>query len=394
MDDSIEFTGNEGSVDYNEGFGWESIKEADLSTEVANLTSKLGKVTKLLFRTVADNDYEACAQAFKDLWMNDLSVGGWVPTFCHLNKDPFGKLPENQRPSWWTQSTADMRKAYETSLRYYWDLNWLTDIFTDLSQCMMKFPLKDAFRFMRSVLNFDEAGFDREFYNKINQDMKDVAQLLRKSWDALESGASNSRRYYNDHFGKVARSDFDRPYVQARQRDYQLYVQSFRSGDSFQCRTDGTITASPYMLASAKVIDKYTRQISSMPNIEDAMKQTMETCRALLTRVNTGCPNVKGKGCQALADALSKFITELYEFSETAKSVWDRFKNRDPEEPFCFVTKLSAYSEMNGAYGLNPVSSDPWHDGTEFHALYLRAASALTDQCKDFVYRYGPLGVR
>ncbi len=383
-----DFTGGEELA--AEPQSWENLNEGIIKGEIGGLISRLNNVSALVEQMAYKNDYDKTSQEFENLWFNDLSTAGWIQSFLNANKGVMAELRhESVRPGWYPGMSPERQKNFDAALQHYKDLTKLSGILNELQKMMMLFPLKGGFKFQRVTMNFYDADFNEDLYLKINNDMQEVNQLLRTSWDGLERNAYRSQRYYQDKSGKVSMDELVKGYHQARLADYQSIVQAFKSPVSFIARSDGTFTVKPDILAEANVIDKYTREVSTLDGIEDDTKKAMEECTNLLAGINAVYGELKSPTTLTLIDALRTFIRTLNDFAETSLHVFTSFKNRDTEAPYCFVRKLPVFSEMNGAYSFSPITSDPWHDGTSFYSLYQSAVRALSEHCRDFVYNHG-----
>ncbi len=383
-----DFTGGEELA--AEPQSWENLNEGIIKNEIGGLISRLNHVSALVEGMAVKNDYEKTSQEFENLWYSDLSASGWIQSFLNANKGVMAELRHDSvRPGWYPGMSPDRQKNFDAALQYYKDFTKLSGTFNALRQMMMLYPLKGGFRFQRVTLNFYDADFNEDLYQKINSDMEEVNNLLRMSWDGLERNAYTSQRYYQEKSGKVSMDELVKGYRQARVSDYQRMVQAFRSPVSFTPRSDGTFSVRPDILAKANVIDKYTREVSVLDGIGDDTKRAMEECTDLLNGINQVYAEIKSPVTLSLIDALRTLIRTLNEFAETSLHVFTSFKDRDTEAPYCFVRKLPVYSEMNGAYSFSPVTTDPWHEGTSFYTLYQSAVRALNEHCRDFAYNHG-----
>ncbi|MBQ1325815.1 MAG: hypothetical protein IIY52_07380 [Solobacterium sp.] len=386
MSEGLDFSNDPGFVPNS----WENLDENAIKKEITGLITRINNVSRLLERMVYDNDYEKTNKAYSDLWMQDLSPSGFVPLFCSTNAGTFAKFTdEGSAPPWYGNLSAEEKKAFDASQHFYADAAKLVKPMEQLRELMMLMMLSKPFKYMRTTLNFDEAGYNEDLYHKINQDVLDLNDLLNKSWDALDRQPLSAERYYNSNAGGIDRDRLIQGYRQARLQDYQTIVSSYKMNDRFTMRSDGTFSVSPGFLADMKVIDKYTLQISIIGNIEDDMKHTLETCPKITAVLNEVWNNLKTEHFKALTDTLGTLNTALYEFAEGGLNVWNCYKNRDDDAPYCFIRILPAFSGVSGRYGFQALNADPWHDGTWFYQLYQSAAKALSEHCRDYVYNHG-----
>ena len=369
---------------------WENADEGSIKNELAALSSRLMNLVELLEAMVYENDYDKTDDAYSYIWMNDLSASGFVTSFYNNNKDALKPYSGTSSiPGWYHEAAPERQKAFNAATRFFADFAILAKPFSDLRKVMMLYPLKTAFRFQRITLNFDEAGYGEELYHSMNKDVEEVSRIINQSWDRMERDATISARYYNEQGGKVSRSEFTQGYRRARLKDYEMIYSSSDIRRSFDMRSDGSFTVKPSMRTRAIIIDKYTRQISTLDNIEDDVKEAMKGCTEINTAIQVSYDKFKTQECRQLADAVSKVIQSLYDFSEGSLNVYTCYKEKDTDQPYLFERLLPAFSSMKSNYGFEPITADPWKDGTQYEKMYDRAASALSQHCRDFVYNHG-----
>ena len=386
MAEELNFSNDEG-IDLH---SWESLDEGAINAEIAGLSSRIEKLNVMLDRMVYKNDYDDTSKAFNNFWMQDLSMSGFVAAFYNSNKSTFAKyLDENSAPPWYHNLSTEEKKAFDASQHYFGDAAALLKPMEDMRKLMMLLPLKDSFRLMRTTLNFDEAGYGRDLFDKINRDVEAVNELLTTSWGQLESRAFASKRYYDANVGSLGREQLNKGYREARLRDYDEEVKMSAAGKRFIPRGDGKFNVEAGFLADMKVIDKYTLQIAAIPNVVDDLKKTQEACGQVTAEIDAAWKKMKTPLFKNLADTLDKLRRTIYEYAGGGINVWQSYRNRDDDSPYCFIKILPAFSRVQGSYGFNPRSTDPWHEGSEYYEIYQSAARALADHCKDFVYYHG-----
>lgn len=368
---------------------WESATEGSIKNEISALSSRLSNAVSLLYSMVYKNDYDNTEDAYSYIWMNDFSAGGFITSFYNTNKNALAAYTGSNVPSWYHQANPETQKAFTASARFFSDFSLLVKPFENLRKLMMLYPLKDSFRYQRITLNLDEAGLGIEFYQSINTDVSEVSRIINQSWDTMERNATISRRYYSEKGGSVARSDFIQGYRKARLKDYEGEYETSSIRKSFDMRSDGSFTVKPSVLAKAIVVDKYTTQLTTLNGIEDDVKDAMKNCAAIRESIQVNYDKFKTQECHQLVESIFKFIQEIYDFAEASLNVYTCYKNKDDDQPYCFERVLPAFSSMKANYGFEPLTADPWHDGTQYEKLYRKAANALSQHCKDFVYNHG-----
>ena len=387
MAEGLDFDNIEGGGDI---YYWENIDENWVKSEVQGLVTRMNNVSALIERVVYDNNFEKADKEFGDLWMNDLGASGWISYYLNTNADHFDPfIKKNAYPSWYGAATPEQKKNYDIARKYYVESSHIQKPMEELRKIMMLLRFKEAFTYMRITQNFDEAGFGEELYNRINNDMLGVSNLINQSWDAFERGAISSERFYNDNAGGLSKSDMVTGYRKARMKDYQLALDAMKLNASFDVRSDGSVTVKPDILAQTQVIDKFTERIASLSNIEDDMKKTMEDCRKFSESRNAAAKELSSPLFIGLLDALDRLKESIYEYCEGGLNVYTCYKDHDTDQPYLFVRPLPAFGSMKSAYGFGPISGDPWKDGTYFQKLYREAAYALSAHCKEAVYNHG-----
>ena len=372
---------------------WMNLDEGQLNNEITGLTSRINNVTTLVNRMVEASDYDNTDNFFSALWMNDFGVSGFIPDFIRNNKDMLEQHKQGtSRPNWFHDLTPEHQHTYDIAIHYYKDCQYIAPVLEEMRKLMMLYPLKTGFQLQRLTANCLEAGFDDYQYAKIDNDMKEVAAFLKRSWDNMERYATRSASYYEQNYRTKGKDELARGYHLARIADYQAQFKATRAYDSFLEYADGSYGIKSAVLAKMKVLDKYTEKIAQIEHLEDDAKTAIEQVRKVVNEILPEAnKNCYLKNMQQLAYSLNSLADTLFHFADDTLNMFLRYKERDTDAPYCYMRKLSAFSEMNGNYGLTPQTSDPWHDGTQFFNLYNMAALALSDHSEDFVYRRGRL---
>ncbi len=372
---------------------WEFLSENSIKNEITGLITRGTNLSTLLEKMVYANDYDKTSKEYDRFWMDDLGTAGWVTTFYNTNLSTFREFKNiNNAPPWYSTLSPEKKKAFDASQKYFADAGLLIKIMADMRKVMMKIKLRDAFRFMRITLNLDEAGFSEDMYHKIDQDVQEVGRLINLNWDTMENSAGLSRRFYSSNSSSMSKDQLLNGYRKEKIRDYQIAVEAARLNDHFTARSDGTFTVNSAFLAEMRILDKYTAELTTLRNIEDDMKSTLEACPVINESIHLAWKEASTTHFKALLDTLEKLNRTLMDFCEGGLNVWNCYKNRDTDAPYCFVRVLPAFSKFSGKYEFYPRSSDPWHDGTEFEDIYRCAAKSLSEHCYDFVYRHGYTG--
>ena len=385
MSEGLDFTNDEG-LNFT---AWENLDAKQIAQELTGLTSRIRKVTTLLDKMVYNNDYDNTEKEYRNLYLTDFGASGFVPLFINNNKDAFGKYTEESScPPWYSGLSVDKKKLYDESHRYYIDLAKLIKPIELLGRLMMGMQLKDSFQFMRTTLNFDEAGYDRDVFLDIREDCRNISTLLNRNWVSLENDAIAARNYVDQHRDDNWTNNVIKEYGQARLRDYRAEMGTYKITKHFTCNDNCKVTVNPAWATDMSVIDRYTIKISCLPNIEDNMKKTQEQIAKVSEALSPLYYNIKSSEAITLMDALYKLKDTIYDYTVGGLNVWTCYKNRDDDAPYCFVKPMPTFQ---GAFGFEPITEDPWHSGTFYASLYRKAAEALSYQCEDFVKNRGVL---
>ena len=271
---------------------------------------------------------------------------------------------------------------FDESHHYYLSVKYLVKPVEMMDKVMLEMDLENAFKFMRYTLNFDEAGYDREMYDKIIGDSLNVAELVNANWKGLEASTPATRRYVDEHLDDTWNQTVINGYGQARLKDYNFQVEARRLNEHFISRSDYTYTVNTQWLADMRIIDRYTTLISILPSIEDNMKKVQEDLCKVSDILNPLYGKIK-EGTEAfqVLEALYTLKDKMYEFTVGGLNVFSCYKKRDNDAPYCFVKMLPSFQ---GGYGFERPSTDPWEVGSNYKGLYEQAARALSQHCSEF----------
>ena len=391
MDNEYDFTDGE-DIGAENPNAWGNINAAKIQSELTGLISRINETAVYLDKFVYNCDYEKMNKLYTNMYTSDLAPGGWLQSFYNTNHDDMDKYAgTNTRPNYYFEMSDADQKAFDVAIDYYADISYLVQAAEKMRVAMMKLPLLQGYTFQRFVLNFTEAGFMEDTFHKINSDIKEISELINNSWTYFESRATRAKKYYENNYRSMSKSDLNRGYRQARIQDHQFHLEASRARDSFVARTDGTYTVHPAVLTRMEILDKYTERVAYTENIEEGMDKVMDGLRNVVSTIlPVVVKNCSDKQCSALADGLYHLCDKVIEFASTSKNVYRRFKERDDESPYIFMKPLPVFSSMQPKYSLEPITSDPWHNGTSYCVLYRMAAQALSQHCREFVQREHP----
>ena len=369
---------------------WENLDEATIQNEVTALLNKVGNVYTLLETMVEKNEYEKTEKAFSDLWMYDLAPGGWLFTFYNTNKRAFGEYADKGIvPAWYAPLPHDQQKLYDMVTQYYKDASGLIKPVEKLREIMMLLPLKNVFKYMRTAVNFELTGFGTELYHQIDQYVTDIDDILNKT-DNMERYATTSARFYEQNSRSMSPDSLRQGYRQARIKDHQATVDAYKVHEIISPNSNGTYTIKSNFLAEMKVIDKYTLELTILPNISDDLNRTLADIPKLNESLRLAWKNSGSNIFMTLANSLIHLLEVIEQFSKDGLHVWTCFKDRDDDSPYCYIRKLPAFSNMRGWGSFMLLTGDPWLDGTAFYNLFKNAERSLGEHCSQFIYRVHP----
>ena len=395
MADGFDFSNDKETAEmwediYDDADFWKKISEPEIVTEFRNFTNKISAFYKELEKMVEDNSYEKTQQLLDDLTSTRMGSDGWIGTFHDRNRGYFpASSADYSRPPYVTDPAE--QKQYDMVIQYYQDLQMMTHIRQKLNTILLQLRLQDGFQVMRLVENFDEGGFDKNTYEDIEHDIKEINTRVNMNWDLTETIASKAKKYYEENQSKLGKSALNEGYRKARLQDYLDDAKDYAFyEDSFNSDSNGNFSVKPSVLSKMEVIDKYTRKVADLENVEDAMKKTIEDCNKVYTqyiqpfekllKTSAGidlCANL-----HFLQDKIKWFATEALE-------VYKKFREPASDAPYCFMKRMSAIDEIKPEGWMSPERSDPRDNGTRLASLYKSAAAALTNHCKNFVYYHG-----
>ena len=369
---------------------WTCLDEKAMAAELGTLNSRVSACAKQINGIMEENDYTKTYDMLRSLVMHDLSAEGWLFTFYDTNKDYFSNVVGDSHPDWLKGSNPETIAKYDAALKYYRDVQQLLKIRASLYSVLMPLKLAEGFKLLRVRVNFDEAGFVVDFYNKVNTDIQRASDFLNQDWDQLEKNAHLSKNYIDANLGKGLGGELEKGYRARRLEDFQGLVSSWGLLDAFVESADGHYSAKPDILAKASVIDRYTCQIAQTDNLKEPMQKTMDDCKKIIaTDIAEAEKLCTTQAAQFLCAAFHTLAEAVSDFADSCLLTYVNFKEAGNMSPFCFMKKLSCLSNVKPIYGFHPNTVDPWDSGTYYKDLYTEAATALGAQARLFAYDHG-----
>jgi|GEM_PF-1209302 len=370
---------------------WENLSDSEVQAEINGLNSRLTAFILQLQRMVNDNDYEKTAEMCKALYTKDLGPEGWLGKFYLSNQNSFAQYAGGSaRPSWYANLSADQKKTYDAVLAYYGDAAALQDLTGDTWGLLRALPLLGGFRIMRIKDNFEEAGFTKAVFDKIDADLRAISDQLSQDWAAMDRNAERSMMYYDANKDRLPVEKLSYEYFHERYKDYSDNLKKSPIAASLNDRGKGVFTVRPDVEARMEVIDTYTTRVSQSDNLEDSMKNILNRTKKILSEdvpaAEKGCTTQAG---QFLAGAFQTLAEAVSDFAEMSLEIYLNFRKGEDVAPYCFMKKLPSLGSAKELYSFTVDRSDPQENGTYFVDLYRSAAKAIGKHCEDFVFHHG-----
>ncbi|MBQ1910431.1 MAG: hypothetical protein II174_02815 [Erysipelotrichaceae bacterium] len=372
---------------------WENLTEKGIEKELYALNTQCNIAAIGLKKLVKEGNYEEVENAIYNLFTRHLSPEGWLRSFHKTNSGVFPAAASDfTRPNWYVSLSPEQKKAYDAGLQYHHDSMWLLNACEDLRQVLLEFDLEGAYKILLLEKNMKEANMNKDYYKKIDSEVKDVSQLINMDWGKMEALAVRSEEFYKKNAGGMEKSALAKGYRQERYKDYHNIFSSYEVFGSMSEQGNGRYSVRPGEYAKLSVIDQYTKKVIDLKEAAEAAKKTIEKCERIeTTSLASALKNPKTQACRSLAAAFDEVLKELKEFAYKASTVQYLFEKADDEEPYCFMKVLdglnrfrSNYSFSADAYGYDPVKY-----GTKFAEMYQAMAKVIGEHCKDFVEKHG-----
>ena len=267
---------------------------------------------------------------------------------------------------------------------------WVMNSFREISALLQELPMDDCFRIQRLKINMDEAGFDTELYEEINDHLSDAAIMANTDWGTLEGRAGKSVSYYRNNSGNQSADSFQKGYRSARLQDYIEELKRLDVYEVLENHGDERFTVKPAQMAKAGAIDSYTKKVSEIKGLDDRLKKVLDRSKRIMNEyLNENQKNCTTSSFKDLNAALQFLVEAVQKFADLGLTVYEKFKSGDGHDPYCFMKKLSNLSSFSTRYGLEPSRNDPQSSGTDYKGMYSVISSVITRHCREFVYERG-----
>ncbi|MBQ5552107.1 MAG: hypothetical protein IIU37_00820, partial [Erysipelotrichaceae bacterium] len=241
---------------------WENLTEKGIEKELYALNTQCNIAAIGLKKLVKEGNYEEVENAIYNLFTRHLSPEGWLRSFHKTNSGVFPAAASDfTRPNWYVSLSPEQKKAYDAGLQYHHDSMWLLNACEDLRQVLLEFDLEGAYKILLLEKNMKEANMNKDYYKKIDSEVKDVSQLINMDWGKMEALAVRSEEFYKKNAGGMEKSALAKGYRQERYKDYHNIFSSYEVFGSMSEQGNGRYSVRPGEYAKLSVIDQYTKKV-------------------------------------------------------------------------------------------------------------------------------------
>ncbi len=394
-DNTLDFTndGGEHAVDYA---SWENLDNNGFVDEFNAIRHQISDCIGLLDNMVENSDCKKTEDGMMALATGPISRNSWLYTYRSHNSEAFSKYTTGEaRPSWYGGLDLKQKRQYDIGLRYYKDMIRLEEGMDAIAQMIIEIVSDETirwdYRLLKIEYNLEDKGINENFYKTVELDARQVSDRINQSAYDLSRIATTAQAFYDQYYGKMSDSEFERRYHQARLKDYLDDFRDRKLNESFGALSDGSFYVAAPVLAKSSVVDGYTNLIAQKENYGDRLRKLDARCETILKDILA--PGEKASETDAgrqLFVALRQLVECIDRHAVQTDTVLSAFKGADPDHgPWCFMRTLSAYDAIKPRYALKPQKVNPWDRGTAYKDLYIMEAVALTEHCEAFVYQMG-----
>lgn len=373
---------------------WEDLDGDKVRAEFKKMAAHLAAFGSEMEKLAKDrNNYDNTEEAMKTLRDKDFTASGWIQSFINENTSSFPGLngdgtKKASKPDWYFILLPEKKKKYDDILNYMDDAVKLKTFFKPFQTILMKIPLKDTFRVFAIVKNMTSKGWTAGEYKLINKDVESVCNLLKLSWGEMNSAASLSERFYQEHVSQMDSPKMKEGYIKQRQEDYNNIFKRYDFYKSCNYRGNGKYGILADRLVSMKTMDAYMGKLVMIKDLDDRLKTLLASVENLENSLKSNIVLHTGAG-QDLHRALLNLIVVVHFNLSCGLEEFTKFKNGSDEAPYCYMTCPEAASKATGHFGFEPKWGNSWDSGTGYYDIYRKALFAITAQAHDFAYVHG-----
>ena len=366
----------------NMTYAWDNIDFQQLTdrlTGAANNPSDLIKLMEDLCQ--GDGDEEAAydtAVAFLDY---EFGPNGWFRNFVSVNESAMAK---------YQPATQDDREKFA----YWEDLKIISEMckkaYIGYSK-LNKDLFLSCFRLIQAKVNMDDYNLDKSLYDKINESVKAITELLNK--DPYSLSLPTHEKYVKDN-----KEAIEKDLIEKRDKDlkdyvggslkagYVKYISTTEFGRQLTIDKELNRTRLPSNFDKMlHVVDVYTRNVAwaagqDMGKLKESSQDFCDNGILINTKMKE---MVKTPLCRSVAETLSRICSVFFRFTSLGHEYYEKYKNSS-DAPFCFMKNVPALSNANGV-GLSALCKDePWKtDGTMYCQTFIVMLGAFRDYYKE-----------
>ena len=377
---------------YKDPVDWSNLDEKAIASTLGGLNSKVTACALAVSRVCSEND---CIKV-RDMLNNlkaDLYGAGWLSDFYETNKSVFSKVEGNNRPEYYRELSPEDKKKFDANLQYFRDVAHFQKLRLSMYEILEHLKLVEGFKIDQLAFNLDKAGYNANFYRKIDEDVGIITATLNIPWDKLERVASRSEQFLESNRGKLPKSELEKRYREERLADYRKFVGSVGLSNFLVERSGGlAYSVDPRRLAAMRVIDNYTNKIATMPDLIDPMEITIDECKRIIMQdIAVAEKNCTTQAAQFLCAAFQGLVEKISDFAEWCMEIYRAFKDKRNDGSYCWMKKLDSLGSVKPQYEFNPGTAEPWDGGTHYAELFIDAAKAVGSQARAFAYEHGEM---
>lgn len=376
-------------------FSWEGNTEEVVNAEIADMSSAIYKVAKLIKYLIVNNNYKETARECSQLLNNYVGRNCWIQEFYYANQKDFEPyMRSNEKPKGYYDWSEKKRSAFDLGLKCQRDAAWACKPFDDISLLLRKVPLESAFKMMQGTIILGDAGFDEEQYSEIDKIVGELNEFFGRDWPRLEDIADrNASKYYKENYGKISPNSLEAGYRKERLNDYRTAFRGYSqmAGRYFKVNDQCVCGADLNFLMCLSTVDDYMWTVAKAlkENIDTIFEQCLEDSKklaAVLVSRNEKCSTDIFKAAVQSIEALNH---EIYDFCELGLNMCKNYRGRISAAPYCFMKYPPACNNINRTFGFVGINTDPLESGSKYALLMGQAQEAISLQCRWYVYDHG-----
>jgi len=367
--------------EYDFSTSWECLDEKAIQGELSKSNKTIDSFSKVLLDLTKGESVCDKAEKERQKVLTEIGPAGWIHLFNRTNDS---KAMHFNQPSFVLSLSPEQKKSYDMVFRYRMETNTVQDVQDQLYKLVLGMPLHDISTIQVAYYNLKDGNYTKSLYDKINNEVAAVSELI------------SSTRFSMPRVGKMEKEtpidqrtkDWQKAHLQAKLQDYLDFFKNSPISDSIVHRGNGNFSLKADAHTRAKIIDAYTKEITSVSSdFEGKLKKTIEGARKLKEET---IPLAK-KGCKiaAVLDHLgwmSSLADMIYTCSVLTNDNREKFSKGDSEAPFCFMQILPALVNVKHNYNFWPLQDRPTSTGTKYEDFYTKAKDAVTKHCQDLVF--------